>query len=1469
MARHRSGHRDPAAAVVHTCAREGVRPARGLSHGGREKEDPVRLTMTVIDTRVLGPRSRHVTIEGPSGTRFGEIRSELTEVAGVPGCGFRSGGRLVTDDALVGAPPLLRGALLTVTRPDDPVGIATGRGAVELRFAGGVGAGRVVSLGRGQHVVGRAASADVRLDDPGVSRAHAVVTVTPDHVSVVDHHPTNRSRIEGTPLPCDGARLEPGQLLTVGSTTLVLGGVDVRAGHHDVMDGEVRIHRQPRFRDASVPPSVPFPEVPSRPDRHRAPLLTSLAPVALSAVLAVALSSPALLLFALMSPVLLIGQWVSDRRAGRVSYRRQVREHAALLAEAHSRLAEAVAADVTRRREDHPDLGHLEAVARRRGTRLWERRPSDDDHLVLRLGTATQPSRAEVSGPAPGGVPQVNGLPALLDIATSGVVGVAGPRGHTLSLVGGLLLQVATWHTPRTVQVHLLADTHEHALDWEWAAHLPHVRDDDGSPARVAGRAADVARQVSLLRELVDSRRAANDGRWTEAPCPAPDVVVLLDGASGLRARPGVADLLRDGPMAGVVLICVDVDPTALPAETRATVELDGLAPSATVRADGHTLTGVVPDLPSVGWLEGVSRVLAPYVDATPDSGSAALPRHVSFVELHRETGVDPTTGDGLARSWARSTGRPVALLGRSTDGALVVDLAADGPHVLVGGTTGSGKSELLQTLVTGLAVSNRPDALGLLLVDYKGGSAFGDCARLPHTVGLVTDLDAHLTARALTSLDAEMKRRERLLARASARDLDQYRRSAGVCRELPQLSRLVIVVDEFKALADEFPDFIAGLVRVAALGRSLGLHLVLATQRPAGIVSADMRANIALRIALRVRDRADSEDVVDAADAASLDPRAPGRACLRSGDRSLTTVQTAYLGGPLAEGPETTDRTRVVLRDLMSPVAPPEDVSDEGPHPSELLAVVDAARDAARRAGIPSQPSPWLPPLPTELTPADVMAATARSSGSMPALDVPMGLVDVPDEQRRDTLWWHADDRGHLGIAGGPRSGRSTALVTLALGLAASTSPDDLHLHVLQGVAGPCAALASLPHVGTVADGADPTRTRRVVARLLQQVDRDESGAPRTVVLVDGWESLEEALSSLDHGAAVDELHRLLRDGPRARVRFAVTGGRAILSGRLPGLLDHRLALHLPDPLDLTLAGVPPELATTTRTPGRAIDLRTGHEVQLATTSAGDVVEAEARVVDVHRALSREGRRRLPWRIAALPEQTRLEDLPSVRDGLWVGVGGDEAAPLALPLGPGHRRVVVAGPNRSGRSTTLVTIGEQLLRLGRRVLVVSPRPSVLSRWAADGECPTVTPHDATELIGVRRDDPDLCLLVDDVELVDGSRAEAALVEAARLVDGTEGMVVVAAELARANGAFRGLLPEVSRDGIGILLGATSPGDGDVLGVRLENESTHRAGRGHLVIHGRSTPVQVALLDRPDRRRSDSPPTTAPALPLS
>jgi S-DNA-T family DNA segregation ATPase FtsK/SpoIIIE len=240
--------------------------------------------------------------------------------------------------------------------------------------------------------------------------------------------------------------------------------------------------------------------------------------------------------------------------------------------------------------------------------------------------------------------------------------------------------------------------------------------------------------------------------------------------------------------------------------------------------------------------------------------------------------GLDRPDAASIAARWQASGGTTRAVIGACYDGPFGVDLAKDGPHGLVAGTTGSGKSELLQTLIASLACASRPDEMTFVLVDYKGGSAFKDCVHLPHVTGLVTDLDAHLTQRALASLPAELTRRERVLAAAGAKDIEQYAERGSLQPRYRPLPRLVIVIDEFASLVRDLPDFVTGLVGIAQRGRSLGIHLILATQRPSGVVSADIRANTNLRIALRVTDAAESADVIEVPDAAQISRATPGR---------------------------------------------------------------------------------------------------------------------------------------------------------------------------------------------------------------------------------------------------------------------------------------------------------------------------------------------------------------------------------------------------------------------------------------------------------------------------------------------------------------------------------------------------------------------------------------------------------------
>ncbi len=407
-----------------------------------------------------------------SGTPFGDVRSRLADIAGVPGCGFRVERRLLADTDVLGAPPLLRGALLTIARPDDPPPARPDRGAVQLRVVGGVGAGRVIPLGRGQHVVGRAASADVRLDDPGISRSHAVVVVTAEGVTVRDLEPTNRSRLDGSQLP-HGRRAarRPASASRWGRRQSSWVSRTSEAGTTRSSTARSTSTASRASATGDVPTVVTFPDAPSRPDHHRMPLLASLAPLVVSAGLAVALASPALLLFALLSPVMLLGQWWSDRRAGRKSYRRLVREHAAgTRAGAQPTSTVPPSRTPPRRHERHPDLGVLEAVVRRRGTRLWERRPEDDDHLVVRVGTATQPADGQGrTALCPRGPRASRGfLPWWTSPcrASPGSPGAASTRSRS---------RAPSWPRQRPGTrlaiwlLHVLVDAEHHGADWGWA----------------------------------------------------------------------------------------------------------------------------------------------------------------------------------------------------------------------------------------------------------------------------------------------------------------------------------------------------------------------------------------------------------------------------------------------------------------------------------------------------------------------------------------------------------------------------------------------------------------------------------------------------------------------------------------------------------------------------------------------------------------------------------------------------------------------------------------------------------------------------------------------------------------------------------------------------------------------------------------------------------------------------------------
>ncbi|MCZ1008958.1 FtsK/SpoIIIE domain-containing protein [Streptomyces lydicus] len=659
-------------------------------------------------------------------------------------------------------------------------------------------------------------------------------------------------------------------------------------------------NRPPRLRPAQNATRFTLPSPPATPAARPLPWITAAAPLVMAGVGALAFGRMQMLFFGLLSPVVIVGNFLMSRRNGRQSHSDEVAAYEEKKRRIEGDAEQALTAERTARRRGFPDPAEvvLTAVGPRR--RLWERRTSDADFLELRIGTADLPSDVVLTDPTKDEHRRQDpwtayDVPVTVPLREHDVLGIAGEGPAARAVARWAVAQAAVLHSPRDLQIHLLTTGGPGRDGWSWLRWLPHVRKKSGdTPASIGYGTETCARRVAELTTLIAERAGREDRQSRSA---GPDVLVVLDGARRLRSLPGVAQILRDGPSVGVRAVCLDAEERLLPEECHAVVAEE---PGGTVRVgrsggapSGHPARRGVPGLvPFAGAGDGA--------DAGPGRGrrgAAVLPGSARLLDV---LALDPPQSAGIRARWTAGGRSTRAAVGVSLDGPFYLDLKRDGPHGLVAGTTGSGKSELLQTLVASLAVANRPDAMTFVLVDYKGGSAFKDCVDLPHTVGMVTDLDAHLVERALVSLTAELTRREHILAAAGAKDIEDYidlleREPAAGRTPMP---RLLIVIDEFASMVRDLPDFVKGLVNIAQRGRSLGIHLILATQRPSGVVSSEIRANTNLRIALRVTDAGESQDVLNSGEAASISQSTPGRAYVRLGQNSLVPFQSGRVGG-------------------------------------------------------------------------------------------------------------------------------------------------------------------------------------------------------------------------------------------------------------------------------------------------------------------------------------------------------------------------------------------------------------------------------------------------------------------------------------------------------------------------------------------------------------------------------------------
>jgi S-DNA-T family DNA segregation ATPase FtsK/SpoIIIE len=1046
--------------------------------------------------------------------------------------------------------------------------------------------------------------------------------------------------------------------------------------------------------------------------------------------------------------------------------------------------------------------------------------------------------------------------PVEVDLSDGGVVGIVGDRTAALALARSLVAQAATLHGPADVPMMVLANEGA-AADWDWVKWLPHTRDSTGTSRLLSADREQSTRMVEAQLKADPSR--PRDRRDRDRRTTGPTLLVVVDDESLTEGRKApTRNLLRgDGcAVAGIVLASTT---DRLPAVCTTVIELHGpdgdadlTLPQRGERISGFLAAGLAPDV-----ARDCARSLARFEDPELDLVGAGLPASIRLLPLLE---LEECTAEAITARWKAGGNdpRPATPIGVAEDGIFAVDFVVDGPHGLVGGTTGAGKSELLRTMVAGLAASVDPDHLTFVLVDFKGGSAFDECAKLPQTVGMVTDLDEHLAERALRCLEAELKHRERVLRSAAAIDYPDYLRNAKGTEPLP---RLLVVIDEFATLKAELPDFIDALVGVAQRGRSLAVHMLLATQRPQGAISDNIRANTNLRIALRMQDKSDSSDVIDQPDAAAIPRTAPGRAYVRLGPNEIVAIQTALSTGarneaslvpidlaPFVYGP----RPRPAAVPTAGPTTAGGDADREV---TDLAVLVAAVNEAFARSGRPEPRRPWPEPLPADLDLERLIDdAVAAADGDPDRLDhVPVALADDPDAQRQYPTGWRMAD-GNLLVYGIVGSGTTTLLASLALALARLRSPEDLHLYVIDYGAGELAPLAGLPHCGGVVVASERERQQRLIRFLRGQLDRrrelgpqDRTAQPTIVTMIDGWPALVAEYQDIAGQELMDAFIRVCADGPEVGLYVVLTGDRAgAISHLIASTVRQRWALRMANSSDYTVVDVSAR-AVPTMLPGHALVSETKQLVHVARAADG-----LAAAVDRRRAAWPTPPGRAPVPIATLPSTVRLSDLrapANVTRRPWVlpiGMAEHDLGPASLVAYEGEH-ALVAGPARSGKSTTLLTVASAVLAAepgaliaalahARSPLVGDPRIQRIVDPGAPEDLPPLVASDA----------PLVLVLVDDADAIDEPRLETL---------GTSRrpnlLVVAAGRSDVLRTAYNHWTRPLRRSKLGVLLRPDTDLDGDVLGARLPRRPPVAmvAGRGYIVNNAEPVLAQIAVAD--------------------
>lgn len=1124
-------------------------------------------------------------------------------------------------------------------------------------------------------------------------------------------------------------------------------------------------NRPPNIPNITVTQTINLPPAaPKKPANKTLPWFTYLVPLLLAVTLATLTGRFVMLLLALTAPILAVGNFYLNTKQNTKKHLKATQEWQKIVKQTKQALFTYKKLVLKQLWENHPDPLTMLERTQNICPKLWKHRQNSTQALQIRVGvgqTQQNITTNPINDSQQFGVQHqkilVTETPITLDLKL-GMFGCAGNPTNLYKLVCWVIAQLAVNSSPQELKIVLICPT-ENQKFWDWIRWLPHIQNttennSTQTPIAIGNTLETQHKRIIELTNLIKQRKQQPKKIFK-------DILIIFDCAIILRKIPGTTYVMQQGPKVGIYAIASAKNHTQLPQECVSTLSLSATNPNfATLTTENEHHQNILVDQVSNKFLEKLARNLAPITHFGEENLENKLPTKLKFSEIVSTE----------AKQFYTKIVPPKLhiLFGKTRQGKYELDLLKAGPHMLIGGTTGSGKSEFLQSFLLNLAIQNRCDTLNFMFIDYKGGATFNDFQQLPHTVGMVTNLDSHETKRALAALEAEVLRREKILLQLEVKDINTaWKQVPNKAAELG-LSYLLLVVDEFAELKTALPQFLESLVKIGRVGRSLGLHLVLATQKPNGNITAQIQANVTLRIALRTADKADSYDIVGSPVAAHISKDVPGRGFVGGvGQGGVVEFQSPEVGCVY----------KPVLADMQAQIfvvaweqlglcwqSLGKNLAEAGEGDTELVCVIKSIVSLCDNLQIPVSKAVWLPSLPKKIG-LNELGVLPKNGGKT----INIALVDVPSEQSYVPLVWNIGTS--LLVVGCSGAGRTSFLRTVISGITKNYDSSEVNLHLVDYGLSEVALLKQVPHFGNVIQGDDFEYVWRVLQYLgaqillrqkllvdcgtedfsqVQQLCNDETNLSNIVVFVDNFEEIFLEQSFEVVAKVRQQIVKIVKEGSKVGVALVLAANHSVLGEqKILSVLVNKIVLRLNDMQDYRMLGVDVGQICFPPPPGRGYYFSPGsvghkNEVQLALPQmlGGELVFDTKTQNETIKSLCKFGVAKfVPFEIVVLPKSLGVADLdgyvqqeiviPKVTNcdqflgvNFCVGVGGDRLVRLQIFLPPGGGFGVFSQFPGRGKTETLVFVLCQLVCQKLPVVVVSCRESNLTCVAESLQVP-------------------------------------------------------------------------------------------------------------------------------------------------